>query len=241
MKKMTGNTKSAAARAAAGGPDLASLFNAATQALAANQASLNQADTDNQNHGDHMVEAFKMITSALASQPGGSLSQQLDRASQSLAQNANSGSAQVYSQGLARAAEQLQGQSTVTPDNVMLLIQSLLGGGSQPTSSSGGDLLGTLLGAAGQAMGTPQGMPQGTPQGTPQGVEQPQSGIGLDDLLNAGMAFMSAKQQGQDNLSAALTALMSDGPMAQKPARQESGQLGANAILQALSGISRRG
>lgn len=238
MRKMTGNTKSAAARdAAAGSMDLASLFNAATQALAANQANLNQADTDNQNHGDHMVEAFNMITSALASQPGGSLSQQLDRASQSLAQNANSGSAQVYSQGLARAAEQLQGQSSVTPDNVMLLIQSLLGGGGQPASSSGGDLLGNLLGAAGQAMGGPQGMPQGSPQG----AGQPQSGIGLDDLLNAGMAFMSAKQQGQDNLSAALTALMSDGPMAQKPARQESGQLVANAILQALSGMSRRG
>ncbi len=229
MKRTTGATRSAASQAAEGSLDLASIFNAASQALAANQASLNQADTDNQNHGDHMVEAFNMISSALASQPGGSLSQQLSRASQALAQNTNSGSAQVYSQGLARAAEQFQGQSAVTPDNAMLLIQSLLGGGSQPAASSGGDLLGSLLGAAGQAMGAPQG------------TEQPQSGIGLDDLLNAGMAFMSAKQQGQDNLSAALTALMSDGPMAQRPARQQSGQLVANAILQAIAGMSRRG
>ena len=38
--------------------------------------------------------------------------------------------------------------------------------------------------------------------------------IDMGDLLNAGMAFMNAKQQGQDNMQAALTALMSAGPMA---------------------------
>ncbi|MFT3893318.1 MAG: hypothetical protein QM730_16955 [Anaerolineales bacterium] len=64
-----------------GGLDLASLFNVATQALAANQSTLNQADTENQNHGDNMVQAFNMITQALGSQPGASPSQQLDHAS----------------------------------------------------------------------------------------------------------------------------------------------------------------
>lgn len=56
--------------------------------------------------------------------------------------------------------------------------------------------------------------------------------------MNAGMTFMNAKQQGQDNIQAALSALMSAGPMAQKPRRQQSGQLVANALLQAVAGMA---
>ncbi|MFN8462054.1 MAG: hypothetical protein U0X93_09840 [Anaerolineales bacterium] len=37
---------------------------------------------------------------------------------------------------------------------------------------------------------------------------QQDSGIDAGDLLNAGMAFMNAKNQGQDNLQAGLSALM---------------------------------
>jgi hypothetical protein len=51
---------------------------------------------------------------------------------------------------------------------------------------------------------------------------------------------MSAKQQGQDNVQAALTALMSSGPMAQRPHREQSGQLVANALLQAIAGMTKR-
>ncbi|MDQ3007718.1 MAG: DAK2 domain-containing protein [Chloroflexota bacterium] len=203
--------------------DLGSLFNVATQALAANQSSLNQADTENQNHGDNMVQAFNMISQVMANQQGASPSKQLRQASQYLAKNSNSGSGQVYSQGLAQAAKQFKGQSAVTPDNAMQLIAALLGGGQQP-ASQGGDLLGALLSRG-------QSLPQGSGQG--------QSGIDAGDLLNAGMTFMNAKQQGQSNLQAALTALMSAGPMAQ-PHRQQSGQLVANALLQAVAGMANR-
>jgi hypothetical protein len=51
---------------------------------------------------------------------------------------------------------------------------------------------------------------------------------------------MSAKQQGQDNVQAALTALMSSGPMAQRPHRQQSGQLVGNALLQAVAAMSKK-
>ena len=224
------------------GMDLSSLFNVAAQALSANQASLNQADVENQNHGDNMVQVFNMISQVMASQPGVSPSQQLNSASQYLAQNGTSGSAQVYSQGLAQAAQQFQGQSAVTPDNAMMLIQSLLGGG-QSAPSQGGDLLGSLLGGGqsstqgGDLLGALLGG-QSTPQG--QGGGQQQDGIDLGDILNAGMSFMNAKQQGQDNLQAALTALMSAGPMAQKPHRQQSGQVVANALLQVISNMAKK-
>lgn len=244
------------------GLDLASLFNVATQALAANQSSLNQADTENQNHGDNMVQAFGMISQALAGQQGVSPSEQLSHASQVLAQQGKSGSAQVYSQGLAQAAQQLQGQSAVTPDNAMALVQSLLGGGQQ-SAPQGGDLLGALLGG-GQQQSTPQGGAdllgallgggQSAPQGgadllgallgggqsTQSSGGQGQDGLDIGDVLNAGMTFMNAKQQGQGNLQAALSAVMAAGPMSQKPHRQQSGQVVGNALLQAVAGLANR-
>ena len=207
------------------GTDLSAIFNAAAQALAANQSSLNQADTANQNHGDNMVQAFSMIAQAMANKRGAPPSTQLQHASEVLAQNAASGSGQLYAQGLAQAAQQFQGQSAVTPDNALQLIQSLLGGGQAPVPQSGADLLGSLLGG----------------QPVTNGAQPP--GLDLGALLSAGMTFMSARQQGQDNVQAALTALMSGGPLAQSSHRQQSGQLVGNALLQAIGAMasSRRG
>jgi hypothetical protein len=204
-----------------GGTDLAGLFNVAAKTLAANRSGLNAADAENHNHGDNMARAFKMISQAMATQRGAPPSEQLRYASDYLAQHADNGSAHVYSQGLAQAAQQYQGQQAITPDNALLLIQSLLGGGQQDPSQGGADLLGSLLGG--------------------QQAQQAQAqGIDLAALLSAGLTFMSAKQQGQDNVQAALTALMSSGPMAQRPHREQSGQLVANALLQAIAGMSKR-
>jgi hypothetical protein len=180
-----------------------------------------------------------------------------------LAQQGHSGSAQVYSQGLAQAAQQFQGQSAVTPDNAMMLVQSLLGGGQQ-SAPQGGDLLGALLGG-GQQQSAPQGgadllgaLLGGGGQSAPQGGAdllgallgggqstqssggQGQDGIDIGDVLNAGMTFMNAKQQGQGNLQAALSAVMAAGPMGQKPHRQQSGQVVGNALLQAVAGLANR-
>jgi hypothetical protein len=211
-------------RTQAGGLDLSSLFKVATQVLAANQKNLNKADTYNQDHGDNMVQVFDMISQAVEGQRGKSPSRQLAHASQYLSENGKSGSAHVYAQQLAQASQQFKGQSGVTPDNAMMLIQGLLGGGQQSASQSGEDLLSTLLGG---------GQPA-------QQASQDQDGFDLGDLLNAGMTFMNAKQQGQSNLQAGLAALLSDGPMAQRPYRQQSGQLVANALLQAVANMSKR-
>lgn len=248
------------------GLDLSSLFGVAAQALAANQSTLNQADTENQNHGDNMVQAFNMITQALGSQSG-TPSQQLSHASQYLAQNGNSGSAHVYSQGLAQAAQQMQGQNVVTPNNAGMLIEALLGGGQGSQQTGGADLLTSLLtggqasqpaqsqqGGMGDLLGSLLGGGQQSSQGGAGdligsllggGATQPQAsnqdnGLDIGDVINAGMTFMNAKQRGQSNLQAALAAIMATGPMGQKPYRQESGSLVANALLQAVAGMSRR-
>jgi hypothetical protein len=45
--------------------NLATLFGGVTKALAENQASLNEADSYNHDHGDNMVQNFKVISKAL--------------------------------------------------------------------------------------------------------------------------------------------------------------------------------
>lgn len=217
------NVRKSSSQRAASTADLAALFSVAAKTLAENRSTLNQADLQNQNHGDNMVQAFKLISKAMASQQKASPSQQLRYASEYLGQNANSGSAQVYAQGLAQAARQFEGQQVISPDNALMLIQSLLGGGQQTASEGSAGLLGSLLGGQQQI----------------QQVQQSQ-GIDLAAVLSAGLTFMSAKQQGQDNVQAALTALMSAGPMAQSQHRQQSGQLVGNALLQAIAGLAKK-
>ncbi len=216
-----------AAPTAKGGADLSALFGVAAKALAANQGALNQADAQNGNHGDNMVQMFNMLTQVMGEQKGGSPSQQLSNASQYLQQHATSGSSQVYAQGLAQAAQQFQGQKSINQDNAMMLVQSLLGGGQPaPQQQSGGaDLLGSLLGAVTQSQ---------------QSQGQQDSGIDAGDLLNAGMAFMNAKNQGQDNLQAGLSALMAAGPLGQSSHRQQSGQVVGSALLQAISAMGKK-
>ena len=216
------NLRRSSSQRAAGTTDLSTLFSTAAKTLAANRSTLNQADLENQNHGDNMVQAFKLISKAMASQRNAPPSQQLRYASEYLGQNANSGSAQVYAQGLAQAARQFEGQQAISPDNALLLLQALLGGGQQPPAQGSADLLGSLLG--GEQV---------------QQVQQSQ-GIDLAALVSAGLTFMSAKQQGQDNVQAALTALMSAGPMGQSQHRQQSGQLVGNALLQAVAAMARK-
>jgi hypothetical protein len=206
--------------------DLAQLFRVASQALAANQNVLNQADTGNGNHGDNMVQIFNLVTQALASQQKSSPAEQLAYASQALAQNATSGSSQVYAQGLAQAANQVKGKQGLTAENALSLVQALLGGqqsGSNASSGAGADLLGALLGG-----------------GSAGGASASDDGLDVGDLLNAGMAFMNAKQQGQDNVQALVSALVSSGPLGQQPHRQQSGEIVANALMSAIARMAKK-
>jgi hypothetical protein len=220
------------------GIDLTQIFGAAAQALAANQSALNQADTHNGNHGDNMVQTFNLITQALASQKDAQPSDALAYASQMLNQNANSGSAAVYAQGLAQAAQQFQGQQAVTPENGMGLLQALMGGGASSASPSAGggmDLLGSLLGGGGNAS---SGGALDSLMDLAKGEKL--DGQDVSNLLNAGMAFLNAKNQGQDTMQAAVSALVSSGPLGQQPHRKQSGEVVAGALMQAISALGKK-
>ncbi|TFG48333.1 MAG: hypothetical protein E4H33_04375, partial [Anaerolineales bacterium] len=71
--------------------DLVKLFSTVADTLVENQASLNKADEYNQNHGDNMVDIFKMITGAVKEAPAGNVTSGLSKASELLT-NKQSGS-----------------------------------------------------------------------------------------------------------------------------------------------------
>jgi len=110
------------------------------------------------------------------------------------------------------------------------LLGALLGGQAtqqapQQAPSAGGDLLGALLG----------GLSGGGTSGAQQG-----GGFDLGDLLQAGMAYMQAKQQGQGNLMAIIQAISATSRMGSSaPHRNQSTQLVVGSFLQALGGMKQ--
>ncbi len=206
------------------GVDLAQLFGAVAQNLMSERDGLNKADTYNNDHGDNMVQTFETIAQAIQQKQSAPPAEQLAYAGDTLRKNSKSGSAQAYADGLLQASQQLAGQNAITADNVNVLLQSLLGGGATPQQqaqpSAGGDLLGSLLGGL-----------TGGGQG-----QSDDAGLDMGDLLNAGMAFMNAKQQGQSNMEAALGAVLAASPLGASSHRQQSSSVVANTIMQMFTG-----
>lgn len=240
--------------------DLAKLFKAASKSLVENQTALNQADDYNHNHGDNMVEIFKLINKAMTAKKTASPSDQLEYASELLAKKGTSGSAAAYSQGLSRAAQQFQGRQ-VSAENAVELISSLMGSktAQQQGGGSAADLIGTLLGGSTQSQesdtsGDMLGSLIGGLMGG-SGKSQPQagsSGIDANDLLNIGMQLFQAYQsssgkssgQGSDLAGTLLDTLLSGSAMSSSSHRTQSGKLVADALLTAatkyLSSRSRK-
>ena len=189
--------------------DLVKLFSTVAETLVENQASLNKADEYNQDHGDHMVDIFKMITGAVKEAPKNDLSSGLAKASKALVEKP-SGSADMYAKGLAQAAEYFQGQD-LDASSVLPLLQTMLGGGEASVSQGAGGLLDSLVGSLGG-----------------------EDGLDLGDILSAGAAFMQSKEEGDSNLEAAVDAVISASKMGETPHRAQSSKLVADVLLQTL-------
>ncbi len=210
--------------------NMAQLFEFVTQALSQKREDLNAADTYNHDHGDHVVEVFQLVEQVAKENPSLEPADILARASEMLQQKPT-GTAQAYAQTMAQGAQQLRGKP-LTQQTLPLLIQALLGsaqGGTaaQPQAqqpAQGGDLLGSLLGAltgGGQAQGS------GSQGG---GLSD---GLGLDDLMRAGSAFLQASQSGESTTEAALSALAAATGIGQTPHRAQSAAVVVQAIMQA--------
>lgn len=131
---------------------------------------------------------------------------------------------------LGGAPAQPQQQAPDGGDLLGALLGGLSGGTTQPSPSSGGggDLLGALLGGL-----TGQG-------GSTQSGQGAQGGLGLQNLLAAGLAYMQAKQTGQGGMQALMQAVAAGSGMGNSAHREQSTQVVVQAFLQALSGMQAR-
>lgn len=205
--------------------DMISMFGQIANTLAENKQQLNKADEYNHDHGDNMVSIFNMITEAMQEKKSAAPATQLEYAAKQL-QKKQSGSAQLYSQGLAQAAQQFQGKQ-VTAENALDLAQVLLGGGQAPQSSGqAGDALGSLLGGllGGQQAGGQGGLSDGLDAG---------------DLLNAGLAFLNSKQQGDSNMEALMDAVISASAMGSSAHRTQSSQLVVKGLMDFIGQMNK--
>ena len=189
--------------------NLVKLFSTVAKTMVDNQASLNKADDYNKNHGDNMVDIFEMITGAMKDAPKGDISQGLSTASELLT-GKQSGSADMYSKGLAQAAEYFQ-EHDLDASQLLPLLQTMLGGGEASISQGAGGLLDSLVGSFGG-----------------------EDGLDLGDILSAGAAFMEAKESGDSNLEAAVDAVISASKMGESPHRAQSSKLLADVLLETL-------
>ncbi len=220
---------------------LPSIFKAVSKTLSENEAVLNEADTYNHNHGTNMAAAFQTVSKAVAKKKDLPVSEQLAYASEVL-QGSKGGSAQIYAQGLANAAQKFQGKQ-LSDNTVGLLIESMMGmqepaqassgaasssllgsllggmtGGGQPqqqSQPSGGDLLGSLLG----------GMTGG---GQPQQQSQPSGGDLLGSLLGGLTGGGQPQQQTQPSggdLLGSLLGGMTGGGQPQQQSQPSGGDL----------------
>lgn len=207
-----------------GNIDLASLFKTVSKAVAENQDTLNQADSYNHDHGDHMVEVFDVISQAMKEKKSADPADQLEYAAQLLRKKSNSGSATQYAEGLKSAAKQMTGKE-LDAGSVVSMLSTLLGSasGSSPSSAGdSGDLFGSLVGSLSGNTGGSDGLDMG-------------------DLLNAGMNYMSAKQSGKSDLEALTGALVSGSQFAGgSDARAQSTEIVATTLLNALSKMSKK-
>jgi hypothetical protein len=201
----------------ANGLDLSSLFGLVTERLSEKKENLNEADSYNHNHGDNMVQIFSLIQNAVTDKKDEPVAQQLKFASQQVDEKVESGSAKLYAEGLASAAEKFT-DSQLDPSNIGDLVKSLLGADKpekqeKPKQNSGflGSILGGLLGQSKSS--------------------DDDEGLGLDELLRAGMAFYQSKQDGADTSKALISALLAASPMGQSEHRSQSGSIVASTIL----------
>jgi dihydroxyacetone kinase-like protein len=149
---------------------LVAVFQAITQNLEQDRDNLNRLDRDDGDSGDNMVANFQLVTDTLAQvlsqrqQGQGDVGAALSQAAQALRANGRGATAPIYAEGLDDAASRLQGRDQFSMDDLMPLLEGLLGGaqragGERGAAEGDGTLLDALIpGVMGYLQGKREGM-----------------------------------------------------------------------------------
>jgi len=254
-RRKAGPARSGAARRAPAS-GLESVFSAALKAVEDHREELNALDEHNGNHGDNMVYNMRLINQTLSAHPDRPPADRLRAAAEALQRQGQGGTGRYYALGLARAAEQVEGREQLGQNELLGLVQtllgtvpaqgypepqaqatggsvlesllgSLLGGSGVPSSGAGGGLLESLLGVATGAMAQQRGGEGG-------------GGLDVGDLVNVGLSLLGGGQAGGGSmanvLQTILGALAGGGGRAYSSPREASGSLILQGVLQALLG-----
>jgi hypothetical protein len=215
--------------------DLVGIFRSAEDILAQEREALNLADTINTNHGDHMLEIFRVAARAIQALPLSDLPGSLEEAGHLLAQLEANASARVYAHGLeqfGRAFRQHQVEFDDLAGYVQHVLQEPPSGGPQAEQSvssskseKGGEVLKALV--AGLAAWVQ----------VENGENPSEKGVDVGYLFELGMVYMQAKSRGGSRLDVLAEAAVNASPLSRVPYRAQSGKLVFSALLQAFSVI----
>ena len=211
---------------------LAPLFQAVGEALHQNQLALNQADSYNGNHGDHMVEIFTIAANAAEEMSSSSLPEAMEHAAALLLQLPENGSAQVYAHGLEQIAEQFRSRQ-LELDDLLTHVRKALSDKEQPethgesNATKSGEVLKALMASLVNWGRIERGQPIS---------DRP---LDMGTLFEFGMAYLQARQHGGERAEVLADAATSVSPLSSVPHRYQSGKLAILALLQAIQRFGR--
>ncbi len=213
--------------------DLPGLFQAVLAVLQEHRLELNQADSLNQNHGDHMLAVFQAAVQAAREKQGAGLDESMDYAAGLLRQLPQNGSAQVYARGLGALAGQFRqrglGLDELVPYARHALRSQAAGTSSEgaPAQEDGSPRGGEILKALASALSAWERL-EADPAGPPGDLD-------MGALLGMGMAYLQAKQMGGSRLETLAEAMVLASPLGRLPHRAQSGRLVFQTLLREMA------
>lgn len=124
-----------------GSINLSELFSSVASEMRQNKSYLNFLDSNggNGNHGDQVAFNFDLVANAIQQFSGQDAQTQLTNAASVLQQQGQGATANIYAQGLREAGQRLQGRASLGLDDILPLLQGLLGGVQQQTQAQPGE------------------------------------------------------------------------------------------------------
>jgi hypothetical protein len=208
--------------------DLPGLFQAVLTELQQHCLELNQADSLNQNHGDHMLAVFQVACQAAREKQGAGLAESMDYAAGLLRQLPQNGSAQVYACGLGALAGQFR-QRSLGLDELVPYVRRSLGSPAEgdPTQENGSPRAGEILKALASALSAWERL-EADPAALPGELD-------MGALFGMGMAYLQAKQMGGSRLETLAEAMILASPLGRLPQRAQSGRLVFQTLLREMA------
>jgi len=206
--------------------ELAPIFQTVEAVMEENRLVINQADTVNGNHGDHMVEIFSIAVQAASQKQAEGLAAAMDYAGELLGELPENGSARVYGQGLAQFGLQFD-KYNLTMDDLAPYLRKVLQENSEHETAEFAPRSGDILKALVNALAGWQQVGTGQPKAA--------NRLDLGYMFDLGIAYMQAKQRNPSRAEVLADAAVTVSPLGQVAWRYQSGKLAILTLLRAMA------